>query len=427
MSSSPYILTSGASHFFGFHDITPWNTHMDELICLRTTSAEDHIPTWKDEAEIVAIDEASRSQTVLGVTRAWNWQKGARQRWLPSLGERVIAYNAENKTGFECRIVDLNIGGVRILPLPLYDIHDIGGFGLTLNFRKLFRCQPGYGYDHPTPEPALSLKADGIFRVDVHSGKSRLILSMADFLRDGGIAPDLGEHYFTHIQISPDGKRFAFMHRCFLRSGALVNNFVVAATDGSSVKVLLADKMSHFDWRDNDHILVWCRKNAAIKRLKESKLLAVARTFYRLSRKVRVNAVRQGLYNESFREINVCTGESTAVGKGVLTEDGHPQVNPRYPGLWINDTYPDAHDEMTLMLYHQPTNRRLDLLRLKTQPGLKETCWRCDFHPRWHPGGRKVCFDSAHLGRRQLCVLDVSIQSIESQHEAERPASKCLE
>jgi len=405
------VVTSGPSHFFGFHDLTPWNAHTDELVCLRTAAAEDHVPTHLDEAEVVVIAEADGSETVVGRTCAWNWQKGARQRWLPALGRRVIAYNAANATGFECRIADLDSGAERILPHALYDICDHAGFGLTLNFHRLVHCQPGYGYEHSTlntQHSTLNYATDGIFRVDLLTGESRLILSLADFLRDRDLDPSLGEHYFTHLQISPDGRRCVFMHRCFLRSGGLVNQFVVANTDGSSFRVLLDDKMSHFDWADRDHVFVWCRKNSAIKKLKESKFLAVARVLYRLSRKIRMNAVRQGLYNESFRLIDVTTGESAAVGKGVLSEDGHPQVNPKHPGLWINDTYPNPQHVQTLMLYHQPTNRRLDLLRFSTQPSIQETCWRCDFHPRWHPGGERVCVDSAHLGRRQLCVLEVT-------------------
>lgn len=400
-------LTSGASHFFGFHDLSPWNEATEELVCLRTTAAEDHIPTASDLAEVVIVDESTKQEIAVGETRAWNWQKGARQRWLPALGRRVIAYNAENATGFECRILDLDASVTRVLPLPLYDICDRAGFGLTLNFRKLVQCQPGYGYAHSASEPSPSLDADGIFRVDLATGSTHLILSISDFLRLRGINPALGDHYFTHIQIAPDGKRFVFMHRCFLKSGGLVNHFVVADTNGSGLRVLLDDKMSHFDWSNNDHVIVWCRKNTAIKKLKESKLLALARILYKLSRKIRLNAVRQGIYNECFREIDVRSGESVAVGKGVLTEDGHPQVNPCHPGVWVNDTYPNAENEMILMVYHQPTNRRVDLLRLKTQPNLKETGWRCDFHPRWHPGGKKICFDSAHSGRRQLYVLAV--------------------
>lgn len=401
------VLTSGASHFFGFHDLTPWNTHTDELVCLRTSVAEDHIPTHNDEAEVVVVNEADGAVTPVGCTRAWNWQKGARQRWLPALGRRVIAYNAANAIGFECRIVNLDTGKERALPLALYDICAQQEFGLTLDFRRLVSCQPGYGYEHPTPMAQVDYERDGIIRVEIATGRSRLILSIGDLLRVRRLDPSLGEHYFTHIQISPDGQRFAFMHRCLLRSG-MVSSFIVARTDGSALRVLLDDKMSHFDWRDNNHVTVWCRKNTAIKKLKESKFLALARVLYRLSRKIRMNAVRQGLYNESFREIDVNTGESVAVGKGVLTEDGHPQMNPVHPEIWINDTYPTPEHVQTLMLYHQPNNRRVDLLRLATPPNIQETCWRCDFHPRWHPRGERVCFDSAHIGRRQLCVLFVS-------------------
>lgn len=405
------VVTNGPSHFFGFHDLTPWNLHTDELICLRTVTAEDHIPSHTDVADVVVINEADGKQTLVGRTRAWNWQKGARQRWLPAIGRRVVAYNASDAVGFECHLVDLDADSERVLPCSLYDICDHAGFGLSLNFHRLGGCQPGYGYDHATLRSGIEraeYENDGIFRVDLAAGKSKLILSIADFLRMRSLDPTMDEHYFTHIQISPDGGRCAFMHRCFLNSGGLVNHLIVMSADGSEVRVLLDDKMSHFDWADNDHLLVWCRKNSAIKKLKESSPFSLGRGLYRLSRKIRVNAVRQGLYNESFRSIDVNTGESIPVGKGVLTEDGHPQVNPKHPGLWINDTYPNPQHEQTLMLYHQPTNRRHDLLRLNTQPLIQETCWRCDFHPRWHPRGERVCFDSAHLGRRQLCVLDVA-------------------
>jgi hypothetical protein len=408
MSSPPRVLTSGVSHFFGFHDLTPWNADSDELVCLRTDVAEDHVPTHQDEAEVVIVNEADGTVNPVGRTRAWNWQKAARQRWLPALGRRVIAFNASNAKGFECRLLDLDVGTTRVLPLPLYDISDEHGFGLTLNFRRLVRCQPGYGYDHPSPEPPLDYESDGIFRLDLQTGEAKLILSLAEFLRAHGLDPSLGEHYFTHIQISPDGRRFVFMHRCFLASGGLVNNFVVAKTDGSAARILLDDKMSHFDWRGNDKVIVWCRKSAAIRKLKESKWLAAARALYRLSRRIKINVVRQRLYNECFRQIDLTSRALEDLGRGVLPEDGHPQVNPLHPDIWVNDTYPDGQGLLTLMLYNQGTNRRLDLLRLPIASSILGTNWRCDLHPRWHPRGTRVSFDSSHLGRRQMCVLDVA-------------------
>ena len=408
MNSPLRVLTSGVSHFFGFHDLTPWNTHSDELVCLRTNAAEDHVPTHQDEAEVVIVNEAASSEISVGHTRAWNWQKAARQRWLPSLGRRVIAFNASNASGFECRILDLDANATRVLPLPLYDICEAGGFGLTLNFRRLVRCQPGYGYDHPLPESGFDYERDGIFRVDLQTGEAKLILSIGEFLRRNGFDSTLGEHYFTHIQISPDGRRFVFMHRCSLPSGGLVNNFVVAGTDGLDARILLDDKMSHFDWQGNDHVIVWCRKSAVVKKLKESKWLTAARAFYRLSRRIKINVVRQHLYNECFRQIHVVSGTMEDIGRGILQEDGHPQVNPLHSDIWVNDTYPNGKGLLTLMLYNQRTNCRLDLLRLPILPSIMGTNWRCDLHPRWHPQGRRVCFDSSHLGRRQMCLLNVA-------------------
>jgi hypothetical protein len=400
-------LTSGASHFFGFHDLTPWNATTDELVALRTEVPEDHVPTHRDQADVVIVNEVDGIVTPVGQTRAWNWQMGARQRWLPALGRRVVAYNAETSIGFELRIVDLDTSERRALPWPVHDLHDQRGFGLTLNFRRLFRCQPGYGYDHPSPEETLEPDADGILRVDLASGEGRMILSRGSFLRELGLHAGTGEHYFTHIQISPDGRRFAFMHRCFLPSGGLINHLATANTDGTGLRLLLDDKMSHFDWVDDQRLIVWCRRNPLVRRMKETPLLALARGLYRLSRRIRWSPVRQGIYNECFREIDLATAEVTSVGKGVLTEDGHPQVNPVFKHLWINDTYPDANNVMTLMLYDQRANRRIDVLRLPTQASIKETTWRCDLHPRWHPKGQRVSVDSAHSGRRQLVVVDV--------------------
>jgi hypothetical protein len=60
------------------------------------------------------------------------------------------------------------------------------------------------------------------------------------------------------------------------------------------------------------------------------------------------------------------------------------------------------------MLFHAPTGRRIDIASLPTQPSIQETLWRCDFHPRWKPSGDMVCVDSAHAGRRQVYVADVS-------------------
>ncbi len=402
------VVTSGASHFFGFHDLIPWDPSGSELLCLRTKVEEDHVPTYDDEAEVCVVDEATRETTAIGTTHAWNWQQAARQRWIPALGDRVVVYNAEASDGFCAHVVDLDTGNRRTLPAPVFDVSGDARYALTVNFHRLHACSPDYGYDHANPPDSLpSHERDGIYRLDLEGGSPELLFSIADLLRRDDIRAQEGEHYFTHILIAPDDTRFCFLHRCISPSGSVTTHLVVMEEDGSDARVIARDKVSHFDWRDSDHIIVWCRQNAAIQKLKSSPLLKFARFLYGLSRKIRSTSVRQSVYGEAFREINVHTQDRSKVGEGVLTEDGHPQVHPQHPQLWVNDTYPNEEHLQTLMLFNQRTNKRRDLLRLPTNPSIQETRWRCDFHPRWDPAGRKVCFDSAHDGRRQLCTKRV--------------------
>jgi hypothetical protein len=401
-------LTSGRSHFFGFHDLTPWDPASRELICLRTDTEEDHVPTYRDEAEVCIIHEATKEVTSIGTTRAWNWQQAARQRWIPALGGRVVIYNAEDDDGFCSHIVDLDSDERHTLPAPVYDVSNDGVYALTVNFHRLHVCSPDYGYDHASQPASLpEYAADGIFRLSLDGSEPELILSIKELLDHKKISGNEGQHYFTHILIAPDDRQFCFLHRCIHPTGSINTNLVVANDDGSNVRVVAQDKVSHFDWRDDENIIVWCRENAAIQKLKSSPLMKFARFLYRLSTKITSTSIRQSVYGEAFRQVNVHSGEKAPVGDDVLEQDGHPQVHPMHPQIWVNDTYPNAEGVQTLMLFNQETNDRRDLLQLPTQPSIQETRWRCDFHPRWAPDGETVCFDSAHHGRRQLCLLDV--------------------
>lgn len=413
MSTKITAITSGASHFVGFHDVTPWNTATDELVCLATDVTEDHVPTIGDIASVVVVGEDG-SKSSIGETHAWNWQKGARQRFLPALGRRIVGYNTISNSGFSWVMVDLDAptaGGVRQeisrLPRALYDVSADGRWGLSLDMIKLARCQPGYGHRHPVAGEE-SKTEEGIWGVDMLSGEVKLILPMAEFLSENFLERDAGTHYFTHIQIAPDSKRFAFIHRCYLESGSILDHLVIADIDGGAARVVQDDKVSHFDWEGADSIVVWCRQNTAARALKDSRLKAIARPLFQLSKRIHSNTLRQNLYNEAFRRIDLSNGRKIKIGHSVLTEDGHPQVNPRHPEIWVNDTYPSPDNVQTLMLFNSLNNTRVDFAALATQPAIKGTTFRCDLHPRWKPSGDMVCVDSAHQGRRQVFVADVS-------------------
>ncbi|NER08170.1 MAG: hypothetical protein F6K17_39325, partial [Okeania sp. SIO3C4] len=73
-----------AMHFFGFHDLCPWDPQDKNLLVLRVADKEMlRMPTAQDEAQVCVWDPATGSVIPVGATTAWNWQQGARQQWLP--------------------------------------------------------------------------------------------------------------------------------------------------------------------------------------------------------------------------------------------------------------------------------------------------------------------------------------------------------
>jgi hypothetical protein len=238
--------------------------------------------------------------------------------------------------------------------------------------------RPGYGYDglrdprrgEPHPEE------DGIFRVDLQSGESELIVSLgraASHKHRPGM--DGARHWFNHVQINTDGSRFAFLHRWRRPGGGhRKTRLLTADFDGEELRCIADDDLvSHYDWRDPQHLLAWARQRG------------VGERFF--------------LFADG-------GAERCVVGEGVLTRDGHCSYSP--DRRWIlTDTYPQQDGARSLILYDPAGGRRVEVGRFRSPPALTGPI-RCDLHPRWSRDGRRVCIDSAHEGTRQMYVIDVS-------------------
>jgi hypothetical protein len=80
-------------------------------------------------------------------------------------------------------------------------------------------------------------------------------------------------------------------------------------------------------------------------------------------------------------------------------------VTPRHT-VSLEDLVPADHfyRHLDRVLDHPESGRRIDRGRFYSPPELAGAC-RCDLHPRWSRDGRRVCFDSAHEGTRQMYLL----------------------
>lgn len=377
-SPSAQAVTCGpAHHHFGYYDKCPWNESGRYILGLET-GFMDRPPSAADRADIGVIDlhEESVWRTI-DHTHAWNWQQGCMLQWLGSASEHSVIYNICAGEHFAARVTDVDSGTWRQLPRPVYALTRDGRQALSVNFARIAATRPGYGYQGPPdpwardPHPA----SDGIYWMDVGSGYHSLIVSLDQIVKtDHAASMDGAMHWFNHLQFNPSGNRFLFLHRWVDSNGRRQTRMFTANPDGSGLACVADHGMvSHFDWRDDHHILAWARQHGV------------------------------GDHYFIFADPG---GEAEILAEDVLTQDGHCSYSP--DGRWLlTDTYPDGQGCRTLILFELSSGRRIDAARFYAMPDIATGEIRCDLHPRWSRDGCRVCFDSVHEGSRQIYVLDV--------------------
>lgn len=365
-------------HYFGYYDKTVWDAS-GRYVLANEVSFMDRQPNADDVLTVGLVDlQAGNQFRPLAETRAWNWQQGTMLQWVESAPERLIVHNHREEDRFVAIVRDIETGQSRTLPRPVCALSRDGRYAVSLNYARIHQARPGYGY-LGLPDPWQDQGApddDGIYWMDMATGEDRLIIShaqVAAIRHEEGMEDT--KHWFNHLVWSPDGSRFAFLHRWRPQGGrGWKTRLFTANPDGSDIYCLADhDMVSHYDWCGSDKVLAWARQRGI--------------------------GDRYFLFTDRTDQVEV-------VGEGVLTTDGHCSYSP--DGRWIlTDTYPDREHRRTLILFRPADGRRVDLGRFYSPPELGGPI-RCDLHPRWNRDGTQVCIDSAHEGERQMYVLDVS-------------------
>jgi len=380
------ITTGPLFHWFGYYDKQQFNPD-DRLVLSNQVSFEHRTPTADDLIQVGMIDTADNDRWIeLGTSRAWGWQQGCMLQWRPKHDNEVI-WNDREDDRHVCRILNIGSGQSRTIDKPLYTFSPDGQFGLTADFSRIQVMRPGYGYAGLPDRfgDQLAPQESGVFHVDLQTGKSSLILSLAAISKLPHQNAVLGNvwHYFNHLLISPDSRRFIVLHRWRNRDpetgkpvGGFSTRMITANVDGSEICILdPSGHTSHFIWRDPEHILAWTRPAG----------------------------LPDGFY--LFRDR---TTEIQPVGAGDLSENGHVTYLPNTENEWLlNDTYPNRERLQVVHLYHLPSGRK-EILGEFHSPEKYRGEWRCDTHPRPSNSGRTVCIDSPHTkSGRQLHLIDI--------------------
>ena len=374
---SPKIKAEGAivrlspsdhnEYFFGYYDKCPWDVSGRYVLCIKAKDTWSSVAP-KDTAEIILIDtEKDNSVRVIAKTHSWNVQQGCMAQWLGPDFDRKIIFN-DYRDGKYCAIIrDVFNGCERQLDMPVYSVSQDGKMALSLDFSRLHRLRPGYGYSNipDTTEHDRIPNGPCIWKVDIKENCIDPVIYYSDLVNFEP-RPEMKNavHKVNHIMFNPNGNRFMFLHRWIL-GGRKYSRLLTCNVDGTGMFNLSDDDMvSHCFWKNDHQILAFENKRGH-------------GTGYYLMQDRTNEYVR--LWPE-------------------LTNDGHPSYSPNGK-MVVTDTYPNRARIASIRVME---GNKIKTIARVFSPFKYDNDTRCDLHPRWSRDGKCVCFDSVHEGHRGL-------------------------
>ena len=374
--SKPIQITeNGKEHLFAsYYGINSWSKNQRYVTVLET-DVKVSIPTAQDTATLGLIDLKTNKFIPIAKTTAWNLQQGCMAHWLATNPDSVIIYNDYRKGKFVSVILNvLSRKELKELPYPIAAISPDGKEAISINFSRLRLTRTDYGYDGSgqVAQPDVQFPDDdGLFLVDLKTGKAKLIVSYA---RLKPMVPEIsdakGIEYIGHVLFSRGGTKLFFLARAV---PAWNTTSFTVNKDGSNLLRSFPDNWggSHFDWLDDRDLMI----TAKYEGKQDAHILFTP-----------------GQTN--FKRL----------GNGLLDYDGHGTFSP--DGKWmVTDTYPTGGmREQKIYLMDMKTEAVLPLGRYP-EPAEFNGGWRCDIHCRWSPKGDMIGFNSTHTGSRQVYIM----------------------
>jgi hypothetical protein len=405
-----FVTSPEQNCFIGFHDIIPWSAD-GRVVALQRMPADFRDMEDTDKAiEIALWTPETGAIEAIDTTRAWNFQQGARVQWLPGSAS-VLLFN-DVIDGVPLGILrDVATGERRVLEGAIHVIDPTGSISIAPDFVDLAVHWPAYGYRATLGHhPDAIASETGLWEVDLTTGKRRLFLTIERVVSEMEEArrPIGARHFLSHPLFSPDGKHVVFVHRFFLPDGSLFTRFLVTDRQARTITVLAEEKSTHFDWWDNETLLVWARFAGALGKARSRGILQspIVRPLIKLVRAMS-GRWKKRLLAESYFKVPIANPAARSrFGWPDLDSDGHPMFARSHRWL-LTDTYPDGSEKLPLILYHLDEHRRVDVAWFEDGVTSAQGDAKCDLHPRWNRDETMIAVDTCEAGLRQVQLVDV--------------------
>ena len=435
-------LTNGPKHhLFGFHDLIISNQADTKYLCLEV----DTINRPPLPKELFGVGYVENGEYVkVGETTALNYPQGARQQWVADTNCFTVNNRFGNVWGTDLYDASTN-KLVDRLPATTHMLSHDGRFAYGLDYARLFRLGV-YGYSGLPDSCAHEAlpESTGITVMDMVTKEVNLLVSVKAVAACGyhDNIPVYGHHYLTHLCLSPDSKRIAFLHRFPMADGGEMTRLMTISNDGTGLRCIAKGFLSHFHWKDNKTLYIFGRSNSSVEGIRNLPIMNTP--FMKFSLGLAKNIIRlfvgkgQSIVANANSFMIVTDSDNptiTPFAKDIIPLDGHPMTCPINNNICSLDTYPNSEGIRDLMLYNFEHDLRIDIghfRMLDEKPDMslinlyfsgvdlkivesisKESLsftrsgLHCDLHPRWNSKGDKVVFDSIHEGTRQVYAAHV--------------------
>jgi hypothetical protein len=340
--------------FFGYYDVNPIS--FDGLkILAHALKSDNKTPLYHKKIGLGFFKKYKNKWIFLELTSsyAWSWQMGSRLRWYPNNKSNKIIFNdfSANFKKINSIIFNCNKKTIeRKFNFGLYDISKNGKIGLSLDFLRLQKLRPGYGYFSNDNEILKNApKNTGVFIADLEVGNKKLLFSLEYLSR---FQPDLSMnnamHYVNHLSFAPNGKAFIFIH--LWESEGIRNSrlFLYSVCKPKLILLQSEGPISHYTWRNNSNLLIY------------------------------VKYPGEKTYGLILYNIKTLTYEKIA--NDLINWDGHPNFNSTGNKI-IYDTYPNVFRHQKLFVYDLK-ERLIKVLKVFKRDIIFSGEVRCDLHPR---------------------------------------------
>ena len=318
------------------------------------------------------------------------------------LSDDEIIFNDVRDGKFKAVVMTWRTKKERVLPMPISAVSTDMKWALSINYARLSIVRPDYGYAGDGQDPRETVEwpeDDGLWKMDLQTGETKLILSVAaarslmPSTKPVKDKPGRPLAYFCHTIISKDDAKIFFLARSIdwfnkeiHKASIWQTTSLTVNNDGTELRRCFKDGWmgSHFNWAPDG------------------------------SHKLLVTAVWNGEKREpgsrfDWSPVEFTVGEEEKVrriGGGALDKDWHCLYSP--DGKFMSgETYWTRNFERPWILVRLSDEMTKPIGSFFVPEKYRGGYWRCDLHARYRPDGKQIAFNSVHEGSRQVYFFDI--------------------